>query len=95
MKVSPTKLKKSLSDILAHIAETGERVVVVSRGKVKGALISAEEFRQLEGLDEAVASWEEEGYETIDLEALDAELGLTEEEPPPSPPTKAKKSQRS
>lgn len=93
MKVSPTKLKKSLNDILAHIAETGERVVVVSRGKVKAALISAEEFSQLQGLDEAVATWEEEGGETIDLEALDAELGLLEEAASPAP-KKPKKPRR-
>lgn len=93
MKVSPSKLKKSLDDILDHVAETGERVVVVSRGKVKAALISAEELGQLQDLDEAVATWEDEDNETIDLEALDAELGLTEEKKPPTP--KKAKRQRS
>jgi prevent-host-death family protein len=95
MKVSPTKLKKSLDDILAHIAETGERVIVVSRGKVKAALISAEELGQLQDLDEAVATWEEEGSETIDLEALEAELGLSEEKAAPAPKKKARKRSRS
>ena len=88
MKVSTTKLRRNLKEILDHVAETGERVVVLRRGKVQGALISVEELGQLQGLDEVVARWEaeEEGSETIDLEALDAELGLTrEEEPLPDP----------
>lgn len=93
MKVSPTKLKKSLDDILNHVAETGERVIVVSRGKIKAALISAEELGQLQDLDEAVAIWEEEGGEEIDLEALDAELGLGEGQTP-SPPKKPKTPKR-
>jgi len=94
MQVSPSKLKKSLDGILDHIAETGERVVVVSRGKVRAALISAEELGQLQGLDEAVATWEEEGDDTIDLEALEAELGLNEAPAAPTAKKKAKKPRR-
>jgi len=94
MQVSPSKLKKSLDGILDHIAETGERVVVVSRGKVRAALISAEELGQLQGLDEAVATWEEEGDDTIDLEALEAELGLNEAPAAPTAKKKAKKARR-
>jgi prevent-host-death family protein len=87
MKVSTTELRRNLKDILDHVAETGERVIVLRRGKVEGALISVEELGQLEGLDEVVARWEaeEEGHGTIDLEALDAELGLTREDILPAP----------
>ncbi len=83
MKVSPAALKKNLTDLLNRVAKTGERLVVVSRGKVKAAIISAEELDLLEDMDEAVATWdEEEGIETITLEELEAELGLLEDAPP-------------
>lgn len=83
MKLTPSALKKNLSDILKHVADTGERVAVVSRGKVKAAIICADELELLEDLDEALAAWEdEEGDAVIDLEELEAELGLAEVEPP-------------
>jgi len=84
MKISPAALKKNLTDLLNHVAKTGERLVVVSRGKVKAAIISAEELDLLQDMDEAVATWDEdEGVEAITLEELEAELGLIEEPPPP------------
>ena len=84
MKVSPATLKKKLSDILARVETTGERVIVTSRGKIKAAIISAAELGQLQDLDDALATWEdEEGGEAISLEELEAELGLSEEPPPP------------
>ena len=83
MKISPVALKKNLTDLLNHVSKTGERLVVVSRGKVKVAIISAEELELLEDMDEAVASWEDEpGAEPITLEELEAELGLIEEPEP-------------
>ena len=93
MKVSSTELRRNLKDILDHIAETGERVIILRRGRIEGALISIEELGQLQGLDEVVARWEaeEEGEVTIDLEALDAELGLTREEILPAPQDQEKK----
>lgn len=93
MKVSSTELRRNLKDILDHIAETGERVIILRRGRIEGALISIEELGQLQGLDEVVARWEaeEEGEITIDLEALDAELGLTREEILPAPQDQEKK----
>jgi prevent-host-death family protein len=83
MRLTPGALKKNLSDILKHVAKTGERVAVVSRGKVKAAIICAEELELLEDLDEALAAWEdEEGDAVIDLEELEAELGLADVEAP-------------
>ena len=88
MKISPATLKKKLSDVLTHVARTGERVVIVSRGKVKAAIIGVAELEQLQDLDEAVANWEdEEGMETITLEELEAALGL-DEVALPQPPKK-------
>lgn len=90
MKISPAALKRNLTDLLNHVAKTGERLVVVSRGKVKAAIISAEELELLQDMDEAVATWEEdEGAEAITLEELEAELGLIED-PPPTPSKKRK-----
>jgi len=85
MKISPAALKKNLTDLLNHVAKTGERLIVVSRGKVKAAIIGADELELLQDMDEAVASWEdEEGVELITLDELEAGLGLTEEPPPPA-----------
>jgi prevent-host-death family protein len=92
MKVSTATLKKKLSDLLDRVAETGERVIIVNRGKIKAAIIGPEELEQLQDLDEALATWEdEEGSETITLEELEAELGLTEDETPPTPKKGARK----
>ncbi len=91
MEISPTALKKNLTDLLNHVAKTGERIIVVSRGKVKAAIISAEELELLQDMDEAVAMWDEdEGVEAITLEELEAELGLIEGPPPPKPSKKRK-----
>ena len=85
MKVSTATLKKKLGDLLDHVAQTGERVIVVSRGKIRAAIISPEELGQLQDLDEALATWEEEeGHEMINLENLEAELGLDEISYPPA-----------
>lgn len=91
MRISPVALKRNLTDLLNHVAKTGERLVVVSRGKVKAAIISAEELELLQDMDEAVATWEEdEGAAAITLEELEAQLGLVEEPPPPKPSKKRK-----
>jgi prevent-host-death family protein len=51
--VTLTELKQNLSDIINRAAYGNARIELVSRGKAKAALISLEDLRRLEALEQA------------------------------------------
>lgn len=53
IEISVSKAKACLSEVLARVAYGHERVVILSRGKPKAAIISAGDLERLE-------EWEEE-----------------------------------
>lgn len=62
---SISELKNALSEYLNRAAYGRERIVVASRGKPKAAVISIEDLRRLEELEDALAAHEAlEAYET-------------------------------
>ena len=48
--VSMTQAKNELADVVNRAAYGGERIILLSRGKPKAAIISFEDLRLLEGL---------------------------------------------
>lgn len=50
--VSLTELKQNMGDIVNQAAYGGERIMLLSRGKERAALISIEDLRRLEQLDD-------------------------------------------
>jgi prevent-host-death family protein len=50
--VSMTQAKNRLADVVNRAAHGGERIVLLSRGKPKAAVISFEDLQLLEGLRE-------------------------------------------
>ena len=76
--ISISEMKDSLSEILNRVAYGQERIVVSSRGKPKAAVISVDDLKLLEELEDALAAREalaeDERGETISLEELIAEL---------------------
>jgi prevent-host-death family protein len=50
--VSMTQAKNELADVVNRAAYGGERIVLLSRGKPKAAIISFEDLQLLEGLRE-------------------------------------------
>ncbi len=48
--ISLTEVKKSLGEVVNRAAYGGERIVLVSRGKPKAALVSLEDLELLESL---------------------------------------------
>lgn len=81
MAVSVSELNRGLSEYLNRAAYGAERIVVTSRGKPKAAVISLEDLRRLEELEDAQAAREAmaeyERGETISLEELETELAET------------------
>jgi len=54
--VSISELKSALSEFLNRAAYGRERIIVASRGKPKAAVISIEDLRRLEELEDALAA---------------------------------------
>ncbi len=50
--VSMTQAKNELADVVNRAAYGGERIILISRGKPKAAIISFEDLQLLEGLQE-------------------------------------------
>jgi len=79
--VTVVNLRNRLGDVLGRVAYGRERVVVISRGQPKAAIISMEDLETLEDLEDAQAAREAmeeyERGETIPWEQVKAELGLT------------------
>ena len=81
---SVSEIKASLSEYLNRAAYGRERIVVVSRGKPKAAIIGIEDLRRLE---EWEATWEEVALAGDDLadilrarEETRAGIGMTPDE---------------
>ncbi len=65
LQVSISKIKASFSEYLNRAAYGRERIVVLSRGKPKAAIISIEDLRRFEEFEDALAAAEAiEAYET-------------------------------
>ena len=79
--ISISEFKDTLSATLNRATYGTERVVITSRGKPKAAVISYDDLKVFEELEEALAAREAvaeyRAGETISLEELEAELGLT------------------
>jgi len=77
-RVSVTEAKKSFSEFLNRAAYGQERIVVTSHRKPKAAVISIEDLRRLEELEETLAAAEalesHKGGETLDWEVVRAKL---------------------
>ena len=58
LQVSISKIKASLSEYLNRAAYGRERIVVLSRGKPKAAIISMEDLRRFEDFEDALAAVE-------------------------------------
>lgn len=75
---SISELKSALSEFLNRAAYGRERIIVASRGKPKAAVISIEDLRRLEELEDALAAHEAleayEAGETTPWEEIKAEL---------------------
>jgi prevent-host-death family protein len=80
---SISELKSALSEFLNRAAYGGERIIVSSRGKPKAAVISIEDLRRLEELEDALAAHEAleayEAGETTPWEQVKAELAEANE----------------
>ncbi|MFQ5612392.1 MAG: type II toxin-antitoxin system Phd/YefM family antitoxin [Anaerolineae bacterium] len=76
--VSVSEAKASFSEYLNRAAYGRERVIILSRGKPKAAMISIEDFRRFEELEDALAAQEAieayEAGETDPWEEVKAEL---------------------
>lgn len=75
---SISELKSSLSEFLNRAAYGRERIIIASRGKPKAAVISIEDLRRLEELEDALAAHEAleayEAGETTPWEKVKVEL---------------------
>lgn len=77
-RVSVTEAKRSFSQFLNRAAFGQERIVITSHRKPKAAVISIEDLRRLEELEDALAAAEaleaHEAGETLDWEDVRAKL---------------------
>lgn len=78
IEISISKIKDSLSEYINRAAYAGERIIILSRGKPKAAVVSLEDLERLEELEDALAAAEAldayEAGETIPWEQVKAEL---------------------
>jgi len=83
---SISELKSALSEYLNRAAYGRERIIVASRGKPKAAVISIEDLRRLEELEDALAAQEaleaHEAAETTPWDEVKAELAEGTDELP-------------
>ena len=84
--ISISELKSALSEFLNRAAYGRERIIVASRGKPKAAVISIEDLRRLEELEDALAAQEaleaHEAAETTPWDEVKAELAEGTDELP-------------
>ncbi len=77
-RVSVTEAKKSFSEFLNRAAYGNERIVVTSHNKPKAAVISIEDLRRLEWLEDIAAATEAveafEAGETLDWKEVREDL---------------------
>jgi prevent-host-death family protein len=78
IEISISKIKGSLSKYVNRTARTRERIIILSRGKPKAAVVSLEDLERLEELEDALAAAEAlDAYgagETVPWEQVLAEL---------------------
>ena len=78
IEASVSEIKAGLSAYINRAAYGNERIIIVSRGKPKAAMIGIEELERLEALEDAVAAQEAvaayEAGETQGWEQFKAEL---------------------
>lgn len=57
--ISIGRVKRDISELLNRVAYGGERIVLTSRGKPKAALVSMEDYEQLERarIEHTLAHW--------------------------------------
>jgi prevent-host-death family protein len=77
---SISELKSALSEFLNRAAYGRERIIISSRGRPKAAVISIEDLRRLEELEDALAAHEAlEAYEAGETTPWEqARAGLSE-----------------
>ena len=71
--VSIGRVKRDISDLVNRVAYGGERIVLTSRGKPKAAIVSIEDYEQLEEA-RAKASLEQWRFWVAESDALAAEI---------------------
>jgi len=67
IEVSVSKIKSAFSEYLNRAAYGRERIIILSRGKPKAAMIGMEDLRRLEELEDAVVRDWEATLEEIEL----------------------------
>lgn len=65
IQVSMTALRQSLGDLVNRAAYGGERIVLVSRGEARAAIIGIDELRRLEQLNPGEAAHQEQYTRTL------------------------------
>jgi prevent-host-death family protein len=79
--VSASDAKNKLGTLLAHVAETGEAVVIERQGKPRAAIISIEEYRQFRALQQEARRKEAgEALRRLRAEISARNKDMTEEE---------------
>jgi prevent-host-death family protein len=71
--VSIGTVKRDISDLVNRVAYGGERIVLTSRGKAKAAIVSLEDYEQLEKA-RTVANLEQWRLWVAESDALAAEI---------------------
>jgi prevent-host-death family protein len=68
-RVSIGQVKRDISDLVNRVAYGGERIILTSRGKLKAALVSLEDYERLEQelVDQSVTRWQAWLAESEDL----------------------------
>lgn len=71
-----TQARAELADLINRVVYGGERVVVTRHGKPLVALVSADDLRRLEGLEEHVRA--EENQEAVEERVISTVAGVGE-----------------
>lgn len=78
IEISISQIKGSLSKYINRAASTRERIIILSHGKPKAAVVSLEDLERLEELEDALAAAEAldayEAGETVPWDRVLAEL---------------------
>ncbi|MCC7139028.1 MAG: type II toxin-antitoxin system Phd/YefM family antitoxin [Planctomycetes bacterium] len=84
-RIPVTRARKTLSDVVSHVAFGGERVVLSRNGKDLAVIVSMEVYRRIEAaedradladLERAKRAFEESGEAAIPYEVARKRLGL-------------------
>ena len=84
-RITTSKVRRRLPEMLSRVARERERVIVRRRGKDVAALVPLEDLAALEEMEDrldardflaAKRQWERGGKKTVSWEKLKAELGI-------------------